>query len=69
MRFDWKFVHLNHHIIKTDFASEEHSEYIAFSDTLASVPVEHEYSAIRSLKESGWCLMTQYSLMECQVIS
>ncbi len=52
--FKWKFVHLDHKVIRTDFRSLEHKDYISFADTLASVPVEHEYSAIRSLKESRW---------------
>ena len=52
--FPWKFVELSRQIIREDYFSEEHADYLRFSNTFASVKVEHEYSAVRLLKISGW---------------
>ena len=52
--YDWKFIKLTHGIIKKDYLSILHQSYISFSNTFASVPVEHEFSAVRLLKKSGW---------------
>jgi len=52
--FPWKFVELSHQVVREDYFSEEHADYLKFSNTFASVQVEHEYSAVRLLKFSGW---------------
>ena len=52
--YEWKFVKLTHGIISTDYHSELHDSYFSFSNTFSSVPVEHEFTAVRLLKESGW---------------
>ena len=52
--YKWRFVELTHSTIRDDYNSNLHEEYHRYSNTFASVPVEHEYSAIRLLKESGW---------------
>tara|TARA_B100000780_G_scaffold278906_1_gene254294 strand:- start:2064 stop:3755 length:1692 start_codon:yes stop_codon:yes gene_type:complete len=52
--YDWKFIKLTHDIVNKDYHSELHKDYFSFSNTFASVPVEHEFTAVRLLKESGW---------------
>ncbi len=52
--YKWKFIELTHSRVRDDYNSSLHEEYHKYCNTFASVPVEHEYSAIRSLKESGW---------------
>jgi asparagine synthase (glutamine-hydrolysing) len=52
--YDWKFINLTHYIVREDYQSDMHEDYFSFSNTFASVPVEHEFTAIRHLKESGW---------------
>ena len=52
--YEWKFIRLTHEIIKTDYYSKLHQSYIKFSNTFCSVPVEHEFSAVRLLKKSDW---------------
>jgi len=52
--FDWKFIKLTHNIVRKDYHSELHQDYFSFSNTFSSVPVEHEFTAVRLLKESGW---------------
>lgn len=52
--YDWKFIELTHEIVKKDYYSDLHKSYYSFCDTFASVPVEHEFSAVRLLKKSKW---------------
>ena len=52
--YEWKFIKLTHDIVRTDYQSELHQDYFSFSNTFASVPVEHEFTAVHLLKESGW---------------
>ena len=52
--YEWKFIKLTHDIVRTDYLSELHQDYFSFSNTFASVPVEHEFTAVHLLKESGW---------------
>lgn len=52
--YEWKFIELTHDVVRTDFQSELHQDYFSFSNTFASVPVEHEFTAVRILKKSGW---------------
>ena len=52
--YEWKFINLTHDIVREDYNSDMHDEYFSFSNTFASVPVEHEFTAVRILKESGW---------------
>ncbi len=52
--YDWKYIRLTHNIVKKDYYSKLHQSYISFSNTFGSVPVEHEFSAVRLLKKSGW---------------
>jgi len=52
--YEWKFINLTHDIVRKDYYSDQHEDYFSFSNTFASVPVEHEFTAVRLLKESGW---------------
>ena len=52
--YEWKFIKLTHGIVSTDYHSELHDSYFSFSNTFSSVPVLHEFTAVRLLKESGW---------------
>lgn len=52
--YEWKFIKLTHGIVRADYHSELHDSYFSFSNTFSSVPVEHEFTAVRLLKESGW---------------
>jgi len=52
--YEWKFINLTHDIVRIDYHSEQHKDYFSFSNTFSSVPVEHEFTAVRLLKESGW---------------
>lgn len=52
--YEWKFIKLTHGIVSADYHSELHDSYFSFSNTFSSVPVEHEFTAVRLLKESGW---------------
>ena len=58
--YDWKFIKLTHGIIKKDYLSILHQSYISFSNTFASVPVEHEFSAVRLLKKPDGYQKMQY---------
>jgi asparagine synthase (glutamine-hydrolysing) len=52
--YPWKFIELTHKIIQNDYVSDKHNDYLSFSNTFSSVQVEHEFSAVRLLKESNW---------------
>jgi asparagine synthase (glutamine-hydrolysing) len=51
--YSWEFIPLSYRIISQDFKSNAYSDYLKFADTCASVPVIHEFSVIKILKESG----------------
>ena len=52
--YEWKFIKLSNSIIKKDYHSDLHKDYYRCSNSFASVPVEHEFTAVRLLKKSGW---------------
>jgi len=51
--YSWRFVPLSKRIVSQDYKSKEYADYLSFADTCASVPVVHEFSAIKFLKQRG----------------
>jgi len=51
--YQWEFVELTHKMSHEEYFSESHKEYLDFADTGSSIQIEHEFIAVKVLKEKG----------------
>jgi len=52
--FKWQFVPYSVKLQRDAFASKDHGAYRQYADSLASVPFEQEFLALRTLTDNGW---------------
>lgn len=52
--YPWFFLPVSHWDMARHYRSEEHAAYLAFADSCAAVPVEHEYAPVKLLLERGY---------------
>ncbi len=52
--YPWTFIRLDPRIQRDVFASADNQAYVRFADTLAAVPFQQDFHAVRSLRDSGW---------------
>ena len=50
----WFFVPVTHRMMRRAVTDPVHEAYLAWADTCASVPVEHEFLAVAELRRRGW---------------